>query len=146
MESEYDSKNKTEVKSKMDLEQENKTLKESIETLTKERDGLKGQIEASQKAQRIAEAKVKIDEAISKSGLPEAAQKRLAEKFTGAESDEGVQEAIKAEQDYIAELKESGKVKNLGGSNPEAVKVDLKESFKRLTGDDRRAEIAAQGR
>ncbi len=146
MESEYDSKNKTEVKSKMDLEQENKTLKESIETLTKERDGLKGQIEASQKAQRIAEAKVKIDEAISKSGLPEAAQKRLVERFKDAESDQGVQEAIKAELDYVAALKESGKVKNLGGSNPEATKVDLKESFKRLTGDDRRAEIAAQGR
>ncbi|MBU1173091.1 MAG: hypothetical protein KKD44_26305, partial [Proteobacteria bacterium] len=123
-----------EVKQKVELEERVKELETNIGTLTTERDELKGRITEAEKAQRIAEAKSIVDEAISKSELPEAAKVRIAEKFTGAEKAEGITEAIKAEVDYIAALKESGKVKGLGATVPdeEASKKALRESGKRL--------------
>uniref|UniRef100_A0A6M3MEB9 Uncharacterized protein n=2 Tax=viral metagenome TaxID=1070528 RepID=A0A6M3MEB9_9ZZZZ len=137
-----------EVKKTMELEEKVKELETGIETLTKERDELKAKISEAEKATRIAEAKSVIDEAISKSELPEAAKKRLAEKFAGAESAEGIVEAVKAESDYVAALRESGKVTGMGGSkpDPEADHKALVEAFKRTGMSDKEAEIAAAGR
>ena len=132
----------------MELEEKVKELEASIEGLTKERDELKAKILEAEKATRIAEAKSAIDEAISKSELPEAAKKRVAEKFAGVESAEGITEAVKAETDYVAALKEAGKVTGMGGSkpDPEADHKALVASFKRMGLDDKQAEIAASGR
>lgn len=138
----------TEGKKKVELEEQIKEKDTTIETLTKERDELKGKITEAEKAKRIAEAKSAIDEAVGKSELPEAAKARLLEQFKGTESAEGITEAIKAESDYIAALKEAGKVKGMGGSQPDP-KVDrsaLKESFKRFGLTDAQAEIAVSGR
>jgi len=132
-----------EVKQKMELEEKVKELETNIENLTKERDELKGKITEAERAQRIAEAKSKIDEAISKAELPEPSKARLLEHFKSAETADGVTEAIKAELDYIAALKEAGKVKGLGStSEPNVAKDQLKESFKRLGMTDKEAEIA----
>jgi len=137
-----------EVKKTVELQETVDKLTGDIATLTKERDDLKVKITEAEKAQRIAEAKSQIDEAISKSELPEAAKVRIAERFKGAEKAEGIVEAIKAETDYIAALKESGKVKGMGGTqlDVEADRKALKESFKRLGLDDKGAEIAVAGR
>jgi len=137
-----------EVQKKVELEERVKELETNIETLTKERDGLKGRITEAEKAQRKAEAKSAIDEAISKSELPEAAKTRILERFKDAETADGIAEAIKAEADYIMALKESGKVKDMGGSKPdsEVNHKELVESFKRTGMSDKQAEIAATGR
>lgn len=137
-----------EVKKKVELEEKVKELEANIATLTTERDCLKTKITEAEKAQRIAEAKSLIDEAISKSNLPEAARKKLTEKFAGAEKADGITEAIKAETDYITALKESGKVSGMGGSkpDPEASHKALVESFKKAGLNDKAAEIAATGR
>ena len=88
-----------EVKKKVELEDKVKELETNIETLTQERDGLQVKITEAEKAQRIAEAKSQVDDAISKSELPEAARVRLLEKFKDAESAEGIAEVVKAEVD-----------------------------------------------
>jgi len=137
-----------EVKQMQELEARVKELETNIEILTKERDDLKGKITEAEKAQRKAEAKSAIDEAISKSELPGAAKTRIAERFTGAETADGITEAIKAEVDYIAALKESGKVKDMGGgkSDTDVDHKELVESFKRTGMSAEAAEIAAKGR
>ncbi|MDD5081764.1 MAG: ChaB family protein [Dehalococcoidales bacterium] len=139
-----------EVKRKMELEEKNKELETTITTLTAELTDLKGKITEAEKAQKVAEAKSKIDEAVSKSELPDAAKAKLLERFKGAETAEGIAEAITSETAYIAALKETGKVKNLGGSvpDPKADADALKVSFKRMHPDwsDRQIEIAVAGR
>jgi hypothetical protein len=135
---------------KMDFEKENRELKETIQTLTTERDTIKQQSEEKDKALRIAEVKVKIDEAVSKSELPDAAKARLTESFKGKETDEGITEAIKAEQEYIAALTETGKVKNMGQTQraSEADKTALREAFKLMHPEwtDAMLDVAANGR
>ena len=139
-----------EVKRKVELEEQVKDLEGQVGTLTTERDEARNKLTEAEKAQRKAEAKSKIDEAIGKSELPEAARVRIAEKFKDAESAEGIDEAIKAEMDYITALKEAGKVKGMGGSqlNPEKDKEALKESFKRMHPEysDAQLEVAIRGR
>ena len=132
----------------MELEEKVKELEAGIANLTKERDELKVKITEAEKAQRIAEAKSAIDEAISKSDLPDAAKKRLTEKFAGAETGDGIAEAVKAEGDYVLALKESGKVKGMGGAQPDPIMGHkmLVDSFKRLGMSDKEAETAAAGR
>lgn len=146
IETEVKSQTLKEAKKAMELEEQVKEKDTQIEALTKERDELQGKITEAEKAQRIAEAKSKIDEAISKSELPEVSKKRLSEKFAGAETIDGIEEAIKAETDYVNALKESSKPKNLGVQ----VKVEshdaLVESFKRLGMNDKEAELAAGAR
>ncbi len=133
IETEIKAKTLQEVKRMSELEEKIKEQGTALETLTKERDDLKGKIEAAEKAQRIAEAKSQVDEAVGKSDLPDAAKARILERFKGAEKAEGITEAIKAEKDYIAALTESGKVKGMGEKPaPETSKAALKESFKRL--------------
>lgn len=148
IESEVETKYKAEVKKHMEQDEKVKELETSVTALTTERDELKGKITLAEKAQRIAEAKSVIDEAISKSELPDAAKKKLAEKFAGVEVTEAIAEAIKAESDYVNALKETGKVKGMGAtkSDPEADRKALKESFKRLGMDDAQAETAVAGR
>lgn len=138
-----------EVKKTMDLEQENKELKESVSTLTQERDNLKTEKEAAEKASRIAETKATVEDAIGKAELPEPAKARILERFKDAEKAEGLEEAIKAEQDYIAAINESGKVKGLGESHKEEDgSKALRESFKRANPEwtDIQLDAAVRGR
>jgi regulator of replication initiation timing len=137
-----------EAKQMGELEDKIKELETTNASLTTERDGLKTKITGAEKAQRIAEAKSKVDEAISKAELPEVSKVRLAEKFKGVESVEGLTESIKAESDYVNALKEAGKPKDMGGSKPDKDKShkDLVESFKRLGMTDKQAEEAASVR
>ena len=144
---ETETKNLTMKEVKKVAEQEEKIteLEGTVETLTTENTGLKAKISEAEKAQKVAEAKSIIDEAISKSELPEAAKARIVEKFKDSESADGVEDAIKAEKEYIEALKESGKPKDLGGSQPdkEKTKKELVESFKRLGMTEEQAKEAA---
>ena len=148
IETEIKNQTKAEAKSKMELEEKIKELESSILVITKERDELKTKITEAEKAQRIAEAKSKIDEAISKSGLPDVSKVKLAEKFKLTESAEGIAESIKQEAEYVNALKESGKPKNLGGTQPDKEKSlkELKEAFMRAGMSEKSAELAASVR
>ncbi len=136
---------KVEVKRTMELQ-------EQVGALTIENEALKGQIEEARKATAIAETKATVDKALSESELPGPAQARLTERFANAENTDGLEEAIKAEKTYIDSIRESGKVKNMGGGGPEkvneAIKEALKEAFRNLDPSmtDRQVEIAAEGR
>jgi len=139
-----------EVKKAMENEEKIKELEGQIETLTTERDALKEAAEKAEKDKAKAEAQAVIKEAVDKAELPNAAKERLIERFKDAESAEGIEEAIKSEIDYIAKLAESGKVKNLGDSNPnpEKDREALRESFKRMNPEwsDDQIKIAVEGR
>ncbi|MBT9131138.1 MAG: hypothetical protein DDT41_01440 [candidate division WS2 bacterium] len=139
-----------EAKRKMDLEQKVKELETQITGLTAERDSLKTQIVEAEKAKATAETKVSLDEALSKSELPEPAKARIMERFKEAQSVDGLEEAIKSEREYIAQLTEAGKVKNMGGSQPDskAAKEALKESFKKLhpEWDEKQINTAVEGK
>jgi hypothetical protein len=137
-----------EVKRIMEMEEKVKELEGQITTLTTERDELKTKMEEAEKAQKKAEAKSLIDEAVGKSELPEAAKSRILEKFKDVETADGIEEAIKSEKDYIAAIQESGKVKGLGKTevNPVESHKALVESFKKLGMPDKEAETAAEGR
>lgn len=139
-----------EVKKAMEIEERITELEGQVGTLTTERDEAQTQLSDAKKAQRVAEAKSVIDEAISKIELPEAAKQRLTERFKDVETADGVEDAVKAETDYVNALKEASKPKNLGGSepNPEEDKNALKESFKGLHPEwsDEQVESAVKGR
>lgn len=139
-----------EVRKTVELEQEIKELKESNDTLTKERDALKEEKETAEKASRIAETKAVIEKAIGEAELPEPAKARILERFKDAEKADGLEEAIKAEKDYIDKITEAGKVTNMGGSKPEPEdnKKALRESFKASHPEwsDEQLEVAVRGR
>jgi len=120
------------------------------EFVTTERDDALAKIAEAEKAQRIAEAKSTIDEAIGKAELPNPARERLVEKFKEAESADGVEEAIQTEKDYVSAVLEEGKVKHLGGgmADPKVDKDALKESFKAMHPEwtDEQLETAVSGR
>jgi len=137
---------KQEVRQRMELDEKVKELETNIATLTQERDELQGKMAEAEKAQRVAEAKSIIDKAVGESKLPDVARARLLEQFKGSESADGLAEAIKAEEDYIAVLTEAGKPKGLGGKpapDPQASKEALKESFMRLGMTEAQAKEAA---
>lgn len=125
-----------EVKEAMEATTELEGLKGQVETLTTERDGLQAKIDEAETARLKAEAQAAIKEAVGKADLPDAAKTKLLARFADAESDDGVEDAIKAEADYIATLLEAGKVKGLGpkheDGDPEASKAKLRESVKRM--------------
>lgn len=150
IENEVKEKTLKEVKKAMELEEELKDTKEQLETVTQERDEAVTKLSDAEKAQRIAEAKSIIDDAIGKSELPEKAKERLTEKFKDAESADGITEAITAETEYVNSLKEASKPKDLGGSqpNPEDTKKALRESFKKLHPEwtDEQLDEAVKGR
>ena len=139
-----------EVKKTMDQEERITELEGQVTTVTTERDDALAKIAEAEKAQRIAEAKSTIDEAIGKAELPNPARERLVEKFKEAESADGIEEAIQTEKDYVSAVLEEGKVKHLGGGGPDP-KVDkdaLKESFKTMHPEwtDEQLETAVSGR
>ncbi|MFA5558613.1 MAG: ChaB family protein [Methanofastidiosum sp.] len=136
-----------EVKQLDELKEKITELEKQIGNITAERDVLKAKIAEAEKAQRVAETKAKLDEALLKSELPEPAKSRIMEKFQNAESAEGIEEAIKAEADYIAKITEAGKVRNMGETKiPD--KGNLKESFRKMHPDwtEAQLEIAVSGR
>ena len=139
-----------EVKQTMELQERVTELEGEVVTVTTERDTARTELAGSQKAQRIAEAKSEIDEAIGKSDLPDKAKERLVEKFKEAESADGVEEAVQVEKDYVTALLEGSKVKGLGPSAPEAEKSReaLKESFKKMHPEwtEEQLEAAVEGR
>ncbi len=113
-------------------------LEGQVATLTVERNDAQTALEEAQKEKAKAEAKSVIDKAISEADLPDASKKRLTERFADAENSDEIEEAVKAEIAYIAELSESGKVKGMGpsknGKGPS--EEDMKESAKRFLGED----------
>ena len=139
-----------EVKRMSEQEDKIKELNEQVGTLTTERDELQGKITEAEKAKAKAEAQAVVKEAVEKAELPKAAKERILERYADAESADGIEEAIKSEIDYIAKLSESGKVKNLGGSQPDTEKDHeaLKESFKKMNPEwtDAQLETAVSGR
>ena len=135
-----------EVKKAMEAEERIQELEGQVETLTTENTDLKNKNSEAEKAQRIAEAKSIIDEAIGKSELPDAAKERLVERFKDAESADGVEDAIKAEKEYLDKLAEGGKVKGLGPTDPDPQKSKeaLKESFKAMYLSEGKSEEEAE--
>ena len=116
-----------------EIEDRVKELETDLETRTTELQTATEALEAAKVEAAKAEAKSLIDKAIAEAELPTAAKTRLTERFANAENAEGIAEAITAEIAYIGELSESGKVKGMGASQPdaEADKTALRESFKR---------------
>jgi cation transport regulator len=137
-----------EVKTKLEVEEKLKESNATIETLTAERDVLKGKVEQAEKDKLVAATQAKVTEALGKAELPDAAKTRIAQRFANAASDEGLAEAIKAEVDYIAAIRESGKVKGFGDTvaDPKKAHEALIESFIALGLSKEQAEIAAKGR
>jgi len=133
-----------EARKAMELEKQIEELQGQLTTLTTERDSLKEAAEKAVKAQAIAEAQATIKEAVDKAELPGAAKERLLERFADAESADGIVEAIKSEVDYIAKLSESGKVRGMGATQPNAEKGKqaLKESFMRGGMSEKDADVA----
>ena len=134
----------------MELQETVDKLTKDNETLLKENGELKASIETEKQAKAKAEAQAAIKEAVAKAELPEPAKARLLEKFADSIDPKGLDEAIKAEKDYIAKLTEASKVKGMGKTEPDTKKAReaLKESFKRMHPDwtDAQLENATNGR
>jgi hypothetical protein len=122
-----------EVKKVSEQEDRIKDLEGQVETLTTQNTELKTKAEEADKEKAKAEAQAIIKEAVQKAELPDAAKTRLLEQFKDAETADSIEEAVKAEQTYIATLSEAGKVKGLGPEkekNTENSHAALVESFK----------------
>jgi hypothetical protein len=127
-----------EAKRKMELEEKTKELQEANDKLTKENTELKK-----------ATAQAQIKEAVEKTKLPDPAKARILAMFKEATTLAGLEEAIKAETDYVAILTESGKVKGMGPqgkADTEATRKALEESFQGMGLSKEAAKIAADGR
>jgi hypothetical protein len=100
--------------------------------------------------QQKRDAALKLAEMLKESKLPEAAQKRLQERFKDATSDEDMKEAITEERDYIKSIGGKAEVKNLGEGHRATEDVDHKlalvESFKNMGLTEEQAKVAAAGR
>jgi hypothetical protein len=129
LETEFKDKNKSEVNKIMEAEQEIKTLKESVETLTKEKAELQVKITEAEKGKAKIEAQAKINEAVSKSALPDAAKAKLLEVHKEDTDATRIDGDIKAESDYLAKLAESGKVKNLGHTEVDMSKLTPRQKI-----------------
>ena len=132
-------------------EQDNKIkeLEGDKETLTTENTDLKRTIDEAAKEKERAEAQAAIKEAVDKAELPDAAKKVLLKRFEGAESADGITEAIDAEKEYVESLAESKTVENLGPSkeSKDKDKAALRESLKKANPEwtDEQVETAIQG-
>ncbi len=141
-----------EVKEAMEATKEMEDLRTANADLTTERDGLLSEKAEAVKAQEKADAQVVIKAAVDKADLPDATKTRLIARFAEATSADGVAEAITEETDYIAELKDSGAVKNLGASKipdtDEVGKAAYREALRRQHEDwtDKELDIAIAGR
>ena len=141
-----------EVKEAMDATKELEGVKSELEERTTERDALQTKLDEGEKAKTKAEAQTAIKDAVDKSDLPEAAKTRVIKQLEDETTADGVEEAIKDQADYIAELNEAGKVKNLGKppkvDGEEAGKAAYKEALRRQhpEWDDARLDQAVAGR
>lgn len=124
------------------VEAENVTLKAQVTALETK------STEAAKVAAKAATA-VKVAEALKASKLPKNAQEKIAKQFEAAEKFDGIQEAIAAEEKYVAEL--TGKpVKNMGTDDnkegrADESKINLEESFGYLGMSKEKAARAAKG-
>jgi len=148
VETEIDSKNKLEVKHSMELQATVEQLTKDNEQLVNQNKELTAKIDEAAKAQAKATAQASIKEAIAKATLPQVAKDKLTEQFKEAVTADGIDAAINAENDYLAKVTESGKVKNLGPSSTDTKKIHeaLVESFVASGMTKEQAEIAANGR
>jgi len=141
-----------EVKEAMDATKELEDVKSELVERTTERDALQIKLDEGEKAKEKAEAQTAIKDAVDKSDLPEAAKTRVIKQFEDETTADGVKEAIKDQADYIAELNDAGKVKNLGkppgADGEEAGKAAYKEALRRQhpEWDDARLDKAVAGR
>ncbi len=141
-----------EVKEAMDATKELEDVKSELVERTTERDALQIKLDEGEKAKEKAEAQTAIKDAVDKSDLPEAAKTRVIKQLEDETTADGVEEAIKDQADYIAELNEAGKVKNLGKPPEEdageAGKAAYKEALRRQhpEWDDARLDQAVAGR
>lgn len=110
----------------------------------------------------LAEARAIVGDTLSAIQLPELTRARLTKTLVGnppivdgkldREAFVGlIKEAAKAETEYLAQIAGPSRVTGMGDAAPEApttetVTKSLSESFARLTGSDKLAEIAAAGR
>ena len=114
-----------------------KTLTEEKATALKERDEAQAQIKTAEDEKAKAEAKAVIEAAITEATLPDPSKARLRAQFAEATSAEGVAEAVKSEQDYIAELGGLGKVTGMGESKAKG--EDNTEELDKLRESTKRA-------
>ena len=161
----YDEKNALKEAERMteeriaELEEANRQLQEGV-------DATEAELARLREAEILRQAKDIVTEKVNASELPDITKARLTETISknptltedGALDTENysqhIDEAIKAEMDYVAKLTESGKIKGMGTSEDPSGKDLMKESFKRgyknrgMSEDeaDRLADIAARGR
>ncbi len=157
---------------KGDSKMSEQELKEALEgraAAEKERDELKEaqttqgtELARLQEAAVLVEATAIVTEALSKvENLPELTRARLQEALSKAPPTKdgaldkdalatAIEEAAKAEVEYLSKLTESGAIKGMGtaGGDGETEKVnaDLEESFRRLGATESGAKIAVAGR
>ncbi len=112
-------------------------LEGQLEALTTEKEAAVTALAEAKEEVAKAEAKSIIDKAIAEAVLPEAAKTRLTERFADAVSADEIEAAIKEMETFVGELAESGKVKGMGASQPDAEtdKAALRESMKHLYPD-----------
>lgn len=138
IEADSTTKSQQEVKEAMAKADESEGLQEQLDTVTKERDDLIVKDEERETADKKAVAQATIKETVDASDLPDTTKTRLMARYAEATDAEGIEDAIKEEADYIAELNESGKVIGLGGpakqteTEAEEGKKALRESTKRM--------------
>ena len=141
-----------EVKEAMEAVKELEDLRDQVGTLTTKNGELQTQIDEGEKAKAKAEAQVTIKDAVDKADLPAAAKTKLLERFVDATTADEVEEAIKAEVDYVAELSDAGKVKGHGkppeGDAAKAGTAAYREALKRQhpEWDDKALDEAIAGR
>lgn len=132
------------AKLKTDLEKATTDLKE----VTGERDELKEERDTAQRET----AKAKIAEAIANADdLPEPAKQRLSQQFEGAENADGIEDAIKAERDYIASLPGGTGVADLGEADSKVVdeasekaRKEIREHYIRSRLDEGKTQAEAE--
>ena len=100
-------------------DREVESSKEQIDALTKERDELS---EQAKEGQRVV-VRATVKEAIANTDLPEPSKKRLIQQFESVEASDElgglIEKAVAAEKQYLTDLAESGKVKDLGENKKE---------------------------
>jgi len=118
-----------EVKAKMDAEARITELEGLNETLTKENTDMKEAAVAAEKAKVKEAAQAAIKEAVDKAELPQAAKDKLIEAHKDDETAEGIEEAIKSEVAYIANITEAGKIRGLGPGPSKEDQTKVKEKL-----------------
>lgn len=119
IETNRDNNRRTEMDDNEKLKEQIAELEGSRDTLVAERDTLQAKVEEAEQAEAKAKAQAEIKELVeAEKELPEPIQKRLVAQFADAASTEGVAEAIADQKALMAELTETGKVKDMGRGDP----------------------------